>query len=469
MTAVRPIELPETMFRIAHFLEKHDLVQCICVCKLWNELLLSLVWEEVIIAGGGPRGRAIGPSIDDLKQHRELVHTLEVHDNIPGRYTMIFPNLHTLELGPGLEAEEPTALGDPTALIMLNPSLTHLRISSLDRYLLAPFWRAVSTLSSLKSLDLTELGVEFDIEVFWIACANLESLRLRYSMFSDRNYGDKLFTQLRSLVINSCETEDHSQHLELIRRCPNLEELTWYLGMEPQALKAFANETARGLWPRLGMLRLGYDISDDLLGPIIAGIQKITRLDMCDNGFGQLSFQALAHHFPTLVELDLQNCPNLIGAMLCEVMCSCSHLKKLWIGSITAKDIIESRPWVCHSLTTLQIRILFRESEQDLQPLIFERLSYLTQLETLDISRSLEKRPHKTLDFRLRSGLGMLASLKSIRNINVFQTAQLLMEEEVRWMLEHWKNLDRFNGDLNQDTQLNEILVSMLRARGIRT
>jgi hypothetical protein len=122
---------------------------------------------------------------------------------------------------------------------------------------------------------------------------------------------------------------------------------------------------------------------------------------------------------------------------------------------------------------------LFAESELDLQPKVFERLSTLVQLERLtmvvpDYHVNGEERL-SVLEFRLENGLGQLANLHRMAWVyfegNLFggdyAYIPQLGKDEIVWILKHWKRLEYFNGTFNSDPQLNKALVDMLETAGI--
>ncbi|KAF9397536.1 hypothetical protein BGX21_008772 [Mortierella sp. AD011] len=157
--------------------------------------------------------------------------------------------------------------------------------------------------------------------------------------------------------------------------------------------------------------------------------------------------------------------------MLRDIMRSCPHLLDLQAGEILAKDVVTDEPWVCLSIRKLSVCFMFDHTELDIQPLIFGRLSKLVHLESLGIGgwSSLVVKPLPfMLGLRLESGLGELAQLRKITEIDVYNTNQWPEEGDIQWMLENWRRLRRFSGMVLKDNATPKI-IEILNARGIDT
>lgn len=112
------------------------------------------------------------------------------------------------------------------------------------------------------------------------------------------------------------------------------------------------------------------------------------------------------------------------------------------------------------------------ESEQDLQRLIFERLSALVQLEELIMWLSMSENAYGVLKFRLECGLGLLASLQQLTTLRFFRDSaseyvpQLGMDE-VTWMVDNWKKLKSIKGRLNSDQLIESQLQRTIECHDI--
>ncbi|KAF9354905.1 hypothetical protein BGX26_007218 [Mortierella sp. AD094] len=480
MTSINPVDLPEILFAIAAYLERNDVVNCLRVSATWFKLLTPLLWKDITITSGEDFLTRKGPTPDALQAHRDLVHALHIDQGLPCRYSAAYPKLHSLRIKSLLPIRHRGAFGeDLTEFISLNPSLVSLALTGLDGYLCAALWRAVSELPNLKTLELAQAGMPTvdDANAFWMACTNLDHLKLFNAHFAERGISvldipipDMLFPLMTKLELGFPLRNPRNQ-FDLMRRCPHLKELSWQSERRDPALQVFAEDVLQGAWPGLEKLSLSHHISDEILETILNGMQRITALDLVLNEFGTLSFKTLRRHFNSISRLNLNRCPFVTSDMLREIMCSCPHLLDLQGGDMLAKDVITDEPWVCLSIRNLSVCFIFDNTELNLRPLIFGRLSKLVHLESLGVggwsSLRIKSLPF-TLDLRLESGLGELAKLRKLTEIDVSNTDQHLEEEDIQWMLENWRQLKRIGGMARKNSAFDNI-VEILYTRGIDT
>ncbi|KAF9997791.1 hypothetical protein BGZ65_006638, partial [Modicella reniformis] len=175
----------------------------------------------------------------------------------------------------------------------------------------------------------------------------------------------------------------------------------------------------------------------------------------------------LRPHFLTLTDLDLAYNNNATSAMAQEIMSSCPLLVTFRAPQIEAMDIVEGHPWVCFGIQQLRTLIHFNSiTIRQVQPIVFDQLSRLTRLEVLNLSY-LDPMGVRfgddLLDLRLESGLDKLSSLRLLRVIEFPSTKQSMDEQEIDWILEHWKFLRRIDGVLNAfDPDINKALRQRL-------
>ncbi|KAI8604498.1 hypothetical protein EDD21DRAFT_412026 [Dissophora ornata] len=113
---------------------------------------------------------------------------------------------------------------------------------------------------------------------------------------------------------------------------------------------------------------------------------------------------------------------------------------------------------------------MFSDREQHLQPLIFQRLAKLTRLEHLysGAARKLFQGKYPVpLQFRLESGLDALSSLWRMVSF-VTGYSKSLGEDELRWMLVHWKDLNSVSADVDIDDDTKIELQNLFKSRGIK-
>ncbi|KAF9159039.1 hypothetical protein BGX20_003123, partial [Mortierella sp. AD010] len=295
------------------------------------------------------------------------------------RYTT-FPNLHTLELRFDENKYLNLCRSNPARLIALNPSLVCLSISvDCERNTDKRLWKAISSLPRLKQLELFGVGLGSDeMDMFWEAFSKLQDVSLRSVEFPDdgMQLEERSFSRIRKLSIDVIHKED----IGIIRRCTNIEDLEWDTRFDDNIHDALADVIEQGSLPKLERLRVHCDderTTDKNLERIIGGMQKIKSLSLSRTGFGLHSFQALRRHFSTITDLNLYSNGSVTSVMNQELLCSCPLLEKFQGKYLFAKDAVEGGEWACLSLKILKVEFRFEESEQDLQPLIFGRLSSL--------------------------------------------------------------------------------------------
>ncbi|KAF9986367.1 hypothetical protein BGZ65_007874 [Modicella reniformis] len=90
------------------------------------------------------------------------------------------------------------------------------------------------------------------------------------------------------------------------------------------------------------------------------------------------------------------------------------------------------------------------------QPLVFEQLARLTQLQKLYVTWNPKPNLEDdepvfqgSVDLRLDYGLGKLSSLRMLREISFVDTVQQMGEQEIDWILEHWKCVEEIYGELD--------------------
>ncbi|KAI8596944.1 hypothetical protein EDD21DRAFT_419196 [Dissophora ornata] len=483
MTKINPLDQPEIRLLIAEHLKKPDLPRCLRVCWSWHNTFLPLVWENVSVgktswARPSPYEDSLTP--EDLHSHRHLIKDLHIV-SWSGNYPIAFPRIQTLDFNgatPSLEYLEP--------LIRLNQPLVKLNLWNLDNGIDNRLWKALQKLPHMRELSLGMSSIqEDDIVRFWTICENLESLLLEHVLFPQGTtpHASMCFRKIWKLQLCHVSGMEEEEQFRFISACPNLEDLAWGYsssiepddGLEGDGamgssyFEEFAKEVGRKRWPRLTSLTMDAQWSEEDMCLIIEGMQRVKKIDLYDT-FGPLTFQALQHYFNNLVELQVETSSEVAPKLLQNIMCSCPALKKLVGGGVPAKDVVEGKPWVCLSLESLRICFMFSDTEQHLQPLIFERLAKLTRLEYF-YSESVRAPFHKKypvpLQLRLQSGLHALSALWRMASFIPGQRKSL-GEDELRWMLVHWKELTCVSAHVDIDDLSRTELQNMFKSRGIK-
>lgn len=385
---------------------------------------------------------------------------------------MTYPKLRQLSLD--LEAADYDNFSMESDLMDMfssNPSLVQLHLRATRTRLGPALWSSLSTLPDLRILYLEggRLDTEDSVIAFQDLCMKLTDVDLSETVFPPKG-SYRLMTstapqpKIRTLRLGGIEM-DVTDQFALFDQCSQLQDFTWelYSSVSSTGFQQFAQRVASGTWPNLENLKLldlgegvgpegeileGHMVQDDDAARILKSLQRVVVLFMPHSKFGLHAFQPLRQHFGTLTELKFRDCSAVTSAMLLEILHSCSQLEALYGDTIRAKDVAEGGPWRCLALETLIVHFEFLETEQDLQPLIFGRLSALTRLQLLFVDSDSEPPGSypNGLDFRLQSGLGALATLKRINLVSYTQNWQEIGVQDIQWIVSNWKELTCFYG-----------------------
>ncbi|KAI8354824.1 hypothetical protein B0O80DRAFT_449793 [Mortierella sp. GBAus27b] len=486
MSPRNPLEMPEVASVVASYLKGDDLARCVCVSRSWQALFLSYRWR-VVRAGFRRRSwnpldtacHQFGPDPTYIYQHRDYIHDLSLCRVLAGLDKHRYTNLQKLTI------DFMSAFNNTEQEILLEvnemfPRLTELTLNSVK--VEGTSWTKLLEHSHIAKLWLTSTEIKaIDTPTFWKVCSKLETLVLR-SITIEGTWipVDWTFSHLRQLTVDHVQPVNRENQVRWILQCPVLRELEWSCHALYRPPVLLRDPIPTNHWTHLSELDIDHSLHDTDLTFILDGVGNLVTLRLSSHGLSKRSLQALTRHFPTLVKLDIEDetegSPSLV---LRDALCSCPRLEYLRGGDVLVRDVIEGGPWICQHLRELHICFLFAESELDLQPKVFERLSTLVQLEHLymvipDHHVNGEERL-SVLEFRLENGLGQLANLHRIAWV-YFEGSLFggddayipqLGKDEIAWILQHWKRLAYFNGTFNSDPQLNKALVDMLETAGI--
>ncbi|KAG0297844.1 integrin subunit alpha 8 [Dissophora globulifera] len=456
--AANPLELPEILTLTAEWLLDNEIARCSRVSKLWYRTFSHMVWRKVSI-GTSCKGR---PHLQHILKHKDSIRSIGVYDKRP--YT-----------GSGLSSAA---------------------------------WEVIAQLPHLESLTVSTYVVKEVVNLFWDVCERVASLSCSDMGFEAAgDLTSRTFLRVLYLSMWVRLDSDVIDEVEIIRRCPNIQMLRW---PAYHTTNKFIRLLVEGTWPALDSMEASFgDGLDAIQAMIICGLKKISFWKV--HTFGHLSFQALRNHFVTLVELDFAICilEGSAGTMLQEILSSCPLLQIVDWPRVKAAELVPGRPWVCAKLLILTMSVVFERGEiEDLQPLVCEQLSRLTALVELnlygiagiedqefdfeEVEPGVEDAEpdvegvedavdlvdidcddrdflpyQRSFDFRLGAGLEKLATLQSLVNLNFDCTRQRMSENDVGWMIDHWKELDHICGQLNEDADTERHLSRMLRQAGI--
>jgi len=479
MSYRNPLEIPEVTAHVVPYLCDGDLASCVRVSKGWRDIFLPHRWRDVtrlFLFDRSAGYRHVGPNQEALNKHLHLIQDLTLQGHFHEDDMCPHPNLRHLKIyyhNSGVVVNHVREIFN-WDITEISPLLDRLLVSNFDvdrqscqRLLEHP---------RLRNLELSRTGITPDAgQAIWEACKNLERLSMSWVSFKGKRPSiptDTVFTRLRTLRIEEVRDLSHSQQLSMVLYCPRLEsfELKNYYFEARMVIK---HPVQKDRWSQLDNLGISSYPRDEEWASILESIgncfENIPCLHLLIGEFGPRSLKALGPHFNNLVDLRLTSCNS---SVILDVLCSCPMLEILHVPDIFANDIAEGRPWVCQQLRELKISILIKETDRDLQPLVFERLSTLARLATLDMSCAFSDNDEGVLEFRLDCGLGQLASLQELRTL-VFdggftaRPRQQLEMKDVEWMIDNWKRLKGIYGHLNTDLEVNAQLKDRLRNHAI--
>jgi hypothetical protein len=245
------------------------------------------------------------------------------------------------------------------------------------------------------------------------------------------------------------------------------------MSFDKRLLPGFAQLVAKKTWPDLDSLCLvAHTVTDDALSKILGGMQRIISIEIHHSPalLSLSSIDLLRAHFSKLKVLRYLRWSNNTGMfpMAQEILSSCPLLEEFTSTLIDATLVAKGKPWVCLRLKSLNLSFGFEPSTiSRIQPLVLDQLSRLTRLRELRLwgekSITVMTDSWKPMDLRLESGLGKLSTLRALEIIVWAATDQRMGEQEIDWMVEHWKCLNIVNGNLEKGLKVR------LQKIGIRT
>jgi len=479
MEHTNPLEVPEIADMVASYLEDEDLASCVRVCKTWHNMFLPRRWR-VIQVGFKDRKDALGndahfgPDRVSVYKHRHLIQDLSLFRTLGGLDKYDYPKVRRFSVN--MFRWKPSSKSKQITMDFTKstPMLVDLSIGRVNTK--KAFWKRLSEHPHLRTLSLMSTQVEGRASPWlWKTCVNLESLMMNYVKTEDGGGpSNEVFTRMRQLDISGTEILDKPYYLDLILQSPMLESLN----LEIVDLITLKERSLHRHWPHLS--KLFVYTTDGRVENLAYILRNI------GNGHGGLvefgsnclmetqSSNALSLHFSTLVRVELDYGSD--NSVFLDILCSCARLEVLHAGHVTAKDIAERGPWACKQLRELEIWFRYAESEQDLQQVVFERLSMLVQLEHLNVKYegSSYEGDDLGLELRLDRGLGRLASLQQLRSLDFrsdfdVDSSPELAVEDVTWMMENWESLTMVSGRLNRDEVVAAQLKEIIEYYGITT
>ncbi|KAF9158817.1 hypothetical protein BGX20_003217 [Mortierella sp. AD010] len=166
--------------------------------------------------------------------------------------------------------------------------------------------------------------------------------------------------------------------------------------------------------------------------------------------------------------LYIDNCPKMTGAMILRFLASCPNLKYFAADKVTVWEIARAQHWACKEMRHLEIYVCADDDWSEMnetasqgfmkmQRYAFEKLNTLTKLQKLVLTNGVQEfgqRRKRTLDLRVRAGLGLLRGLKELREFSFLsEIPQMMNTEEALWIADHWPKIKCIEGPWNQDPE----------------
>ncbi|KAG0205142.1 hypothetical protein BGX28_003183 [Mortierella sp. GBA30] len=406
-----------------------------------------------------------------------------------------------------------------------------------------PFWNSLVdcfppslVYSSTRLTSLTLAGREMqwsDLMLVWrAACPYLETLKIMGVNINDDSAMECSLDMmkvlpppaLRHLTLTSLwDLSPALQYDLFIAPSPKLKRLVWkFKSRFSGGIIVPTCEQLQDLhhWPELMSMEIESDresLSAMLVSTVLESIGAPSSDNACLESLilrspqvDDTKIRLLSERFASMRVLDLKSCADVTGAMVQEILSSCSSLESISANSIHAHDIQQGEPWVClglkewtifinlmppfsrpleiaqsssvitsttHTISTItaeQHKSMDVDKKHRLQQVVFERLGMLTRLELLDLDRYFGLGMRKAfesvmpLDWRLEAGLDKLSGLSRVSTVRFWSAQRTNMSKDaIFWMLEHWHHLKTVEGRLGSSKVDHAELTKVLRQSGI--
>ncbi|KAG0100540.1 hypothetical protein BGZ93_010863 [Podila epicladia] len=371
-------QLPqELLLVVAEYLTPAEAVVPSQVCRAWQEVFGSIVWQKYMI-----KRRDMAPAISTLTKNAHHIRRLEyfatvmdVEDDLAVPYTRL-TSLRFF-VSSFLSGWKWVRI---VPLIVRNQQLQVVVFSDCGQSTQPEVWAALGALPLLRTLELRGFRMWKKLwETVWNGCKGLHELRLFDASIMGVSEFDEealeIHTELQSITF-----EESPKFLTLLRRCPNLRRVKWM------------NDSLLILYDLTGVLLEGKlcqldsivltRAEDQPLASTLSAMSQVKELSVRKGKVEELSCHALTRHFATLQILSIQEHIKNAGAFISTVLASCPLLISVATPVLSAVDIINGRPWVCLQLKVFQIKIEITDTQEDAirtqSREIFERISKLT-------------------------------------------------------------------------------------------
>ncbi|KAF9901012.1 hypothetical protein BX616_002421, partial [Lobosporangium transversale] len=491
----KALELPEIIACISKYLNKKDILNCICVRKTWMHELEPLLWRSFTCKSSrdvyGAPSESKRPSLVLMQRNAHHIRQLTIEEMNPAYHIAFFCQCThldevTLSITRHLPQTEAQILWKRFSDMVRNH--IHLRkivIENNNGAMLSPLDVPASFLETLctcpKLIVLETFECSFDAQAtaayMKISGNNIKRLSSCRDAFSDQIQLEPgfIFKELRYLDIKELWPDSIAQQLEWIRRCPNLISVHWDLPRETIPVQAFCDLIPRSCPDLIALhLPLPY-ITDADIAQILNAFPRIEKLTLSNTMFGPLAFAALERHFPTLKDINLQHASMATSSMIQQIMASCPNLLSISGDQLSYEDI--KTPWVCRNLQMFDVGInivsvglhgtgycslVTRPVTRDKE--VYGMLAQLTNLEYLSIASSNTEQMGRFFGYPIQMSLQAgFTQLRTLKNLKFFSCKSLMelplqsnqIELMIEWMIKHWRCLEILEGAIMREVDVD--------------
>jgi len=262
MSVQNPLEIPELIGLVGTYLAGNDLARCAQVSKRWRDLFLPHRWRVVSVGSRIPLYPPVytgfGPHSDDIYQHRHLIHDLSLV-GLPGIAKFKYPVLRKLTIDDREASRYNYSRQDIfLELTEMFPLVVDLNIMFIK--LSSPSWLTLSAHQHLTKLRHMDLWYRRSNVLGSVQEAEKPQSAPRYH----RRWGHPISNGIRPspLPVNGMTSLGIRGQLDLILRCPNLEDVEWigtrFLGHLNNVVHVLKSGyiPPKQRWPPLNMLTI---------------------------------------------------------------------------------------------------------------------------------------------------------------------------------------------------------------------
>ncbi|KAF9108362.1 hypothetical protein BGX27_008367 [Mortierella sp. AM989] len=457
------MDLPEVRIHLAQYLDKSQLASAVAVDKSWNATFIPFLYSHIFLDNSN---KTNSPSLSVVEANADAVRSLHIKE-IPSEdvLQLMFTQLKELHISASHWGD--LLCHRLSHLILQNPGLLSIQVNVGEFSNSQQLMAALSGCPNLKILSLACLSMSHqDTETLFQICPRLEEMDFSYINAPEKwsvSDGEKL-PSMRTLRFGTTGGLPLPHQIAFIQECPGLKSLTWSIEEDiafPTAeLCKILSTTCTELTELHFEEKVVPALPDKELAQIFDSWAKPTHFSIYDTMFGPCAFQSLRRHFSNLSRLDLGTSPNMTSPMIQEIMMSCPRLTALTATHLEARDILgisdeegksanlNGSRWTCLNLKDLRLHICCLEDNPEWQRLVLTQLAKLKKLEWLNIAHCSEWGAifRDGLDLRLEAGLDILGSLKQLQTLTFVGLMQKMEEQDVRWMIQAWPQLESVYG-----------------------